>query len=157
MNAHRAKPLKFPWPPLLYGLAITAAVALQRYMPLDVRSSSTWVAWIAGSGLIILATCLDIWAMRTLLDNQTSVLPHRISTHLVTTGPFRFTRNPIYLGYTLIMVGIVLITLNPWFFVMAIAAVAMTSIFAIRREELHLLSRFGVEFERYCRSTTRWI
>ncbi|HXV29307.1 MAG TPA: isoprenylcysteine carboxylmethyltransferase family protein, partial [Sinorhizobium sp.] len=68
-----------------------------------------------------------------------------------------FTRNPIYLGYTLVMVGIGLMTLNPWFFVMATVAVALTTLVAVRNEERHLLSRFGFEFERYCRHTARWI
>ena len=55
------------------------------------------------------------------------------------------------------MVGFGLITLNPWFFILASASVALTTAFAIRNEELHLLSRFGFEFERYCRATSRWI
>ncbi|MCY1303944.1 hypothetical protein D3C71_2066730 [compost metagenome] len=84
-------------------------------------------------------------------------MPYRSATCLVTYGPFRFTRNPIYLGYTLMMVGFGLATLNPWFFITAIAAVMLTTVFAIRNEERHLLSRFGFEFERYCRHTSRWI
>jgi protein-S-isoprenylcysteine O-methyltransferase Ste14 len=95
--------------------------------------------------------------MKTLIERHTAVLPHRRSSHLVTCGPFRLTRNPIYLGYTIMMVGCGLITLNPWFFIMASLAVALTTAFAVRNEELHLLSRFGFEFERYCRTTSRWI
>ena len=106
---------------------------------------------------VLIALFLDIWAMKTLIERHTAVLPHRGSSHLVTCGPFRFTRNPIYLGYTIMMVGFGLITLNPWFFILASASVALTTAFAIRNEELHLLSRFGFEFERYCRATSRWI
>ena len=84
-------------------------------------------------------------------------MPHRCATHLVTCGPFRYSRNPIYLGYTLMTTGIGLVLGNGWFLVGALIAALVTSYLAIRREESHLLSRFGFEFERYCRTTRRWI
>ena len=157
MNAYRAKPLNFPWPLLIYGAAALAALALGRVSPIPVSHGHGWAPWLAGCALILLAISLDLWAVKTLLDRRTTVLPHRCPTCLVTAGPFRFTRNPIYLGYTCAMVGLGLVTLSPWFFVMGIVAVGLTTLIAVRTEERHLLSRFGFEFERYCRHTTRWI
>ncbi|MCA1366120.1 isoprenylcysteine carboxylmethyltransferase family protein [Bradyrhizobium sp. BRP14] len=157
MNAYRAKPLNFPWPPLIYGAAVLIALVLARFVPIPVAQGHGWFPWLAGAALIVLAISLDLWAVKSLLDRRTAVLPHRCATCLVTCGPFRFTRNPIYLGYTLLMIGLGLVTVNPWFFIAAIGAVALTTLFAIRKEERHLLSRFGFEFERYCRHTARWI
>lgn len=157
MNAYRMKPLAFPWPPLIYGAALALAFLLQAYFPLAVSESDGLVATVAGSALILTAIVLDVWAMRTLLDCHTTIMPNRCSTHLVTSGPYRLTRNPIYLGYTLATAGIGLVMLNPWCLVTAIIASGLTSIVAIKREELHLLSRFGIDFERYCNGTTRWI
>ena len=157
MNAYRMKPLAFPWPPLIYGAAIAAAFLLQAYFPLEVAETNMWYAWVGGGLFVVAAVVLDVWAMRTLLDCHTTILPNRCSTHLVTSGPYRFTRNPIYLGYTLTTAGIGLALLNPWCIVTAIVAAAVTSLVAIRREELHLLSRFGIDFERYCNGTARWI
>lgn len=157
MNAYRAKPLTYPWPPALYVLAIVVSVELGRITPISVLGSHHWIQWVAGYALIAAAVALDLWAVKTLIDRHTTVLPHRGSAYLVTCGPFRFTRNPIYLGYTLIMAGLGLATQNPWFFVMASLSVAITTAFAVSREELHLLSRFGCEYERYCRATSRWI
>jgi protein-S-isoprenylcysteine O-methyltransferase Ste14 len=157
MNAYRAKPLSFPWPPLLYGTAALIALVLIRVYPIPVAHGHGWVPRLSGGVLILLAISIDLWAVKTLIERSTAVLPHRCATCLVTGGPFRFTRNPIYLGYTLVMIGVGLMTLNPWFFIMAIVAVALTTLFAIRNEERHLLSRFGFEFERYCRHTARWI
>jgi protein-S-isoprenylcysteine O-methyltransferase Ste14 len=157
MNAYRAKPLSFPWPPLLYGTAALIALILIRVYPIPVARGHGWVPWLSGGALILLAISIDLWAVKTLIERSTAVLPHRCATCLVTCGPFRFTRNPIYLGYTLVMIGVGLMTLNPWFFIMAIVAVTLTTLFAIRNEEQHLLSRFGFEFERYCRHTARWI
>ncbi|CAN7552763.1 isoprenylcysteine carboxylmethyltransferase family protein [Rhizobium sp. LjRoot98] len=157
MNAYRAKPLTYPWPPFLYMAAFAGAVALGRMLPIAIVHDHGWFPWLSGCALIAVAACLDAWAVKTLIERRTAVLPHRCSSHLVTCGPYYFTRNPIYLGYTLMMVGFGLITLNPWFFIMAIVAVALMTMFAIRNEERHLLSRFGFEFERYCRTTSRWI
>lgn len=157
MNAYRMKPLAFPWPPFIYGAAIAAAFLLQAYFPLAVAETNIWIARAAGGLLIATAIVLDVWAMRTLLDCHTTILPNRCSTHLVTSGPYRLTRNPIYLGYTLATAGIGLAVLNPWCILTAMVATGATSIFAVRREELHLLSRFGIDFERYCNGTARWI
>ena len=157
MNAYRMKPLAFPWPPLIYGAAIAVAFLLQTYFPLAAADTNLWIAKAVGGALIASAIVLDVWAMRTLLDCHTTILPNRCSTHLVTSGPYRLTRNPIYLGYTLATAGIGLVLLNPWMLVTAMIAAGVTSIVAIKREELHLLSRFGIDFERYCNGTTRWI
>ncbi|MCA1406774.1 isoprenylcysteine carboxylmethyltransferase family protein [Ensifer sp. IC3342] len=157
MNAYRAKPLNFPWPAVLYGAAVLAALIFNRFFPIPVANGHGWFAWLIGCALIFAAISIDLWAVKTLLDRHTAILPTRCATCLVTCGPFRFTRNPIYLGYTLLMIGAGLITANPWLFITAMAAVALTTVFVIRNEERHLLSRFGFEFERYCRRTARWI
>ncbi|MDK1492135.1 isoprenylcysteine carboxylmethyltransferase family protein [Sinorhizobium sp. 7-81] len=157
MNAYRAKPLSFPWPPVLYGAAALAALVFNHFLPIPVANGPGWFAWLVGGTLIFAAISIDLWAVKMLLDRRTAILPTRCATCLVTCGPFRFTRNPIYLGYTLLIVGIGLVTANPWFFIAAVTAVALTTLFVIRNEEQHLLSRFGFEFERYCRHTTRWI
>jgi protein-S-isoprenylcysteine O-methyltransferase Ste14 len=155
MNAYRAKPLSFPWPPFVYGLAILLALVVDRVAPLPRLESFYY--WYLGVILTVVAVWLDVWAMKTLLEGKTTVMPNRCTLHLVTRGPFRFTRNPTYLSYTLITVSFGLLTGNPWFLVAALAAATATDFIAIRHEELHLLSRFGCEFEFYCRHTRRWL
>lgn len=157
MYAYRARSLAFPWPPLLCVAAILTALILDRLLPVAVINSNGWTPMLAGSAIAATGLCLDIWAMRTLLDCHTTILPQRCSAHLVAFGPFRLTRNPSYLGYVMIMAGIGLITLNPWQLLLSCAAVILLTLSAVASEELHLLSRFGVEFERYRRKTSRWI
>jgi Putative protein-S-isoprenylcysteine methyltransferase len=82
-------------------------------------------------------------------------MPNRSPSQLLTHGPYRFTRNPIYLGYTASTIAFGLILDNPWFLIAAFAAAVVTSQIVIRREEMHLLAWFGVEYERYCRITRR--
>lgn len=157
MNAYRSKSLSFPWPPLLYSLAVISALYLYRDYPLPLPFFWALVAWCIGAILIAFAVTLNVWAVKTLLERRTTVLTQRCSRHLVTSGPFRFTRNPTYLGYTLLTAGLGLLIGNLWFLAMAAAAAALTTLLVIRCEEMHLLSRFGCEFEFYCKRTRRWI
>lgn len=157
MNAYRLKPLNFPWPPLLYGSAIASALLLDQFVGVLPSTAGEPLLWIAGGLMVVLAIGLDLWALLTLWASHTTAMPHRSASRLVTGGPFRFTRNPIYLGYTLMTVAFGLLTGNAWFFVTALIAAVCTTVFAIRCEEMHLLARFGIDFERYCQRTRRWI
>lgn len=157
MNAYWSRPLSFPWPPMFYGISILSAILLGRYFPVDYLVNQPWILKVAGGFMIGAAVSIDLWALLTLRDRHTTVLPNRCATHLVTQGPFRFSRNPIYLGYTLMTVGLGLLTQNAWFLVLAPLAVALTYVIAIRAEENHLLARFGIDFEQYRRQTRCWI
>ncbi|MBR0555452.1 isoprenylcysteine carboxylmethyltransferase family protein [Ciceribacter sp. L1K23] len=155
MNAYRLKPVRFPWPPFLYAVAIVAAFALGHLVRLPLPGRSVLI--LVGGLVLMAGMLLDLWALKTLVTAKTTVMPHKAASHLITTGPYRITRNPIYVGYTLSTVGIGLILGNPWFVVAAIAAALVTDIVVVRREEMHLLARFGIEYESYCRQTRRWI
>src|SRR5690606_14783138 len=62
----------------------------------------------------ILAAALPLWAILRFRDARTHVEPHKPTTALVVTGPYRYTRNPIYLGFLLLVLGLALIFANPW-------------------------------------------
>src|SRR5262249_13092183 len=115
------------------------------------------VTWIVGGFLAIGSILLGLWAAKTLVDSGTTITTYRSATHLVTRGPFRYTRNPTYLCYTLLTITFGLITGNLWFFATAATAAALTTAVVIHREEMHLLSRFGFQFEHYCKRTRRWV
>ena len=157
MNAFRPKPISFPLPPFLYAFAILSAFDLSFLAKLDIPGLPNHANQIAGTMLLICALALEIWALMTLWKNRAPMSPLRFPARLVTDGPFRLTRNPIYLGYSVLMVAIGLMTGNAWFVILVPIATAVTHAFAIQREELHLLSRFGFEFELYCQKTRRWI
>ncbi|MBW3098520.1 isoprenylcysteine carboxylmethyltransferase family protein [Pseudohoeflea sp. DP4N28-3] len=154
MNAYRSRPNVVPWPPILVIGAVLASLAL--------HAGLAWPLAFAGARplgwlLIAAAFAIDIWAMATLRRAHTTIMPHRGSRHLVTSGPFRLSRNPIYLANVTILVGLGLASGIGWFLVLAIVDAAATQLLAIRREESHLLAQFGYEYERYCRSVRRWI
>ena len=82
--------------------------------------------------------------------------PDRPDAALVATGPYRRSRNPIYLGYTLFTVALGLMSGNSWFFMAALVSLAATRLLAIPSEERHLEARFGFDYEHYRKRTRRW-
>ncbi|MDH4442775.1 MAG: isoprenylcysteine carboxylmethyltransferase family protein [Rhizobium sp.] len=157
MNAYRTKPLRYPWPPVIYGGAVAFALVGERLAPMPLTAPGPLILPVLGFALALLAISLDIWAVKTLMERQTAVLGTGGARYLVTCGPFRFTRNPIYLGYTLLTLSLGLIAASAWFVPMALMAAAIIDWTVIRCEEQHLDQRFGYEYECYRRRTRRWI
>lgn len=154
-----ARPNAVPWPPLLYLLAIVAAVALNRLLPTadNVPLGLQTLLHVKGSITFAIGATIDIWAMVTMLRAKANIRPDRAATALVTHGPFRFTRNPIYLGNTILMIGAASAFGNMWLIPMGLLAAVAVHHLAILREEAHLAARFGDPWQRYAAITPRWI
>src|SRR5258706_94400 len=87
----------------------------------------------------------------------TTVRPDRGTDHLVTEGPFSFTRNPLYLAGTILVLGIGLVSGIVWFLLLAVLAAFAVQKLAIEREERHLQARFGKTYADYAGRVRRWI
>ena len=96
-------------------------------------------------------------AIVTMRRARTNILLHRTADRLVIDGPFRFGRNPIYLGNAFLCVGLALTTVNAWFLVTAAFMIAAVDRMAIRREERHLEKLFGDAWLHYQKTTPRWL
>ncbi|MCG6882672.1 MAG: isoprenylcysteine carboxylmethyltransferase family protein [Silicimonas sp.] len=111
----------------------------------------------AGGTLLVLAAALTIAALASFLAARTTFVPRRKPDALITSGVFRYTRNPIYLADLLILAGFGLL----WGRVLGLALVPALLILLdqrfIRGEEARLREAFGVEFESYGSVTRRWI
>jgi protein-S-isoprenylcysteine O-methyltransferase Ste14 len=94
--------------------------------------------------------------MREMHRHRANILPHRAATALVTSGPFALSRNPIYLGNTLLMTGAALLFGSLWLLAAALAAAVLVWALAIRREEVHLAAQFGDAWTEYTQRTRRW-
>jgi protein-S-isoprenylcysteine O-methyltransferase Ste14 len=153
------RPNSVPWPPLLYLAAIAPAVALEMLVPSAgiVPEGLRRLLRLKGIGLLTLGAGLDIWAMLTMTRARANILPHRAATALVTSGPFRFSRNPIYLGNTIMMIGGAFAFLNFWLIPAGLLAALATHHLAIRREEAHMTAKFGDAWRAYAVRTRRWI
>jgi len=150
-----AAPNRIPWPPILFAAAAVAAVVLGRLAPGPDWLHVPFFA-VAGWAVLLSGLSLDVVAMTTMWRASANILPHRAATGLVTTGPFAWSRNPIYLGNTIAMTGAALAFANPWFLPAALLAARAVIYLAIRREEAHLAALFGPAWEAYSQRTARW-
>ncbi len=161
MNAYDTRPNSIPWPPLLYAAAILVSVLLGWLMPLRWMNLLPHpfpdVLFAAGWLLIAAGLALDLGAMATLGRAKTTVWPTRGVDHLVASGPYAISRNPIYLGNTTLLVGVGLASGIPWFILFALVAAFATQKLAIEREEKHLEHRFGKRYRDYMKKVRRWI
>ncbi len=158
MSAIEDRPNTLPWPPMIYIAAAALAVLLHWLVPLPwlpdpLREFLFAVGWLVVAG----AVAIDVAAMRAMRRARTTIMPHKGANHMVTGGPFSFTRNPIYLGNTMLMVGIGLIAGIAWFVLLAPVAALATTKLAIAREERHLEARFGKKYRDYAKKVRRWI
>lgn len=158
MTDFNAAPSRVPWPPILYLAAIVVAAVLGLLYPLpwitEPLSDLLFAAgWLAVAGVV----AIYYSAMQTLKRAKTTIRPDRPSEHLVTSGAFSFTRNPIYFANTLLMIAIGLITANVWFLALALIAAFATQKLAIVPEEKHLQARFGKKYIDYSKKVRRWI
>ncbi len=153
----KTRPSALPWPPILLVAAVACAVVMGRVMPLDWPGEDDMPARIVGYAFGALGLGLIAWAAMVFRSAKTTILPHAGATSLVTTGPFRRFRNPIYLGDTLILLSLGEITHNVWFVVAAALFVVLVTWLAILPEERHLEATFGEEYLAYKAQSRRWI
>jgi len=152
------RPNTLPWPPIVYIAAVAAAIVLHWLLPLPwIPRPLSELLFAVGWLVVGAALAVEFSAMRTMARAKTTIMPHRGSDHLVTSGPFSFTRNPIYLGNTMLMIGIGLIAGIVWFVLLAPVAAFVTQKLAIEREEQHLEIRFGKKYRDYAKKVRRWI
>ena len=158
MSERQVRPSRVPWPPLLYLAAIAASLGLNAlytlpYLGPPLSDLLFAIGWLAIAAVV----AIDVAAFHTLRKANTTVLPHRGADHLVTDGPFSFTRNPIYLANTLLMFGLGLVSGITWFFLLGLVAAFLTQKLAIEGEEQHLEIRFGKRYRDYAKRVRRWI
>ena len=158
-DRRRQTPERFPWPPLIYVAAIAISIAL----------------WLALSAAVVrLAAVRHL--LRRRLDRVVAAVAHRL-TAMRTHEPRQdhdqseqvpatiwspqarsaFTRNPIYLANTLLMIGVALISGIAWFLPLAVIAAFVTQKLAIEGEEKVLEARFGKKYRDYEKRVRRWI
>ncbi len=158
MNKHHDTPNKIPWPPMILLGGIAAGFVLQSVLPLPWAVGSAR-EMLQGTGFVAIAVAALIYflAIRELWKHKTTVNPIGRSSHLVTSGPFAVSRNPIYLANIVLTCGIGLAAGVPWLFAIAIATGLLEQQFAIVREEKHLESHFGKAWRDYAKRVRRWI
>lgn len=152
------RPSSFPWPPVLFAGAVALALCLEwTLIRLPVPLAETRAVHFLGLTLLLAGVLLVLWALLEFRRHETSMRPDRGSEALVAAGPFAFSRNPMYLGEVIALIGAGLAANRLWLiFVAPIFAVAVTRL-AIVREEAYLERRFGPAYLDYKARVRRWI
>jgi protein-S-isoprenylcysteine O-methyltransferase Ste14 len=142
-------------PPLVYLSSVVAGTVLDVVWPLPFFPRA--LALPVGSSLVVIAMALFLYSVRQLRTAGTPVPGNRPTTVIVRTGPYRFGRNPIYLAFSLLHLGIAIWIDSLWLMASLVAAVALMALVVIPREERYLERRFGAEYLDYKASARRWL
>jgi protein-S-isoprenylcysteine O-methyltransferase Ste14 len=151
------RPSRLPWPPILLVGVIAGAVLLGYVEPLPWPGLDDTAARSIGRGIGVAGIALLVWAVLTLRQAGTTVLPGAVATQLVTTGPYWRFRNPIYLADAMILLGAAELTKNVWLVAAAALFALLVTPLAILPEERHLEQRFGQAYLDYKAKSRRWI
>ena len=143
-------------PPAWLAPAILLAWALDRYLPLLQLVSPPW-SWLLASVTWAISLLITGTAARGLARHDTTIYPNGESTALVTAGLYRYTRNPMYLGMALIVMGF-------GFFFGSLTAFLGTVFFCLAVQQLFIIPEeqrlrgwFGEDYTNYCRTVRRWL
>lgn len=142
-------------PPLIYAAVFAVGLLLQMFLRIDVlpKAVSQVIAFLCTGASAILGAWSFFWFWRA----RTSPLPIKPSTALVTDGPYRLTRNPMYLSLTLLYVGLALWFDVFWALVLLPVAIVVIRYYVISGEERYLERKFGEEYLRYKTRVRRWL
>lgn len=151
----KRKPNIIPWPPIILVSAIVCGWLVHMIWPLDTLEGLT--LWPLGAGMIVAALATDLWAFRTFNIAHTTIMPNKRSKHLVTHGPFAWSRNPIYVGNVVLISGIGLVSGNFWQLIAAAIGGILIEQLAIKREEKHLELNFAEHWKDYTSRVRRWL
>jgi protein-S-isoprenylcysteine O-methyltransferase Ste14 len=142
-------------PPLLYGGALLVGAGLDRLIPLPVLAAG--MGKTPGIVLIAVGLLLGGWCVALFLSAGTAVQPHHPSTAIVTTGPYRWSRNPIYLALTAVSVGLGLWANSAWMLGLLLPTLVIMRIGVIGPEERYLEAKFGDAYRAYKARVRRWL
>ena len=143
-------------PPLAWALAVIAGLVLDWLAPLPFLPED-WPAGLLGAVVFVLALALAIWAIDTMTRAGTNVPTNRPTTAIVESGPYRFTRNPIYLGMFGGLIGLGIAFDNPWLLLLMALFALVIRYGVVAREEVYLERMFGDAYRGYRRRVRRWL
>jgi len=142
-------------PPVFYAAAVIGGWLLDRRWPLRVGDGITHV--MTGWMLIAAWVALMSSSIRLFWRRHTSIIPVRPAMALVTEGPYRFTRNPMYVGLAMLVVAFGLLLNTWWPMLLLFLVLPAVQHFVIIREEQYLHRRFGTDYDEYMRRVRRWL
>jgi protein-S-isoprenylcysteine O-methyltransferase Ste14 len=142
-------------PPLAYGAVFIMGLLLHLAFPAYILPKT--LARGIGVVCVLVSFPLALMTFRVLSRAHTPVDPMKPTTALVTEGPFRYSRNPIYVALTLLYVGVTLLINALWILLLVVPAVVVLRYGVIAREEAYLTRKFGDAYRQYTAQVRRWL
>lgn len=140
-------------PPIIFLLGFLAGMALDTVLGLARYEAPGF----AGPSLMVLGAAVGFWGAATFHRHRTGILPHHRATLVVTSGPYRFSRNPMYIGLSFVHIGTatMLGRLGP--LLLLLPTLAALQYLVVAREERYLETKFGEEYRHYRARVRRWL
>jgi protein-S-isoprenylcysteine O-methyltransferase Ste14 len=142
--------------PILYAVTFLVGVGIDQLYPWSFDAESEglrWAGWLlVVIGLVLAPSSAVMFGLR-----RTTLNPVGQPAHLVTTGAFRWTRNPMYLGVSVIYVGLALVLDVVWALLLIPGPLLVMNVVTIPGEEAALRNQFGQAYVDYCQRVRRWL
>lgn len=144
------------FPPAVPLLTIAAGVVLERMIPtaLSIPEAVRWSGGVLAIGSVLF---LGAWSVALVRRSGQSENPWKPTTGVIRSGPFRLTRNPMYLQMVLVTFGLGIAFENPWILALTPLCGIALQLLAIRPEEEYLERKFGEEYLQYKARVPRWL
>ena len=141
-------------PPLFYALALLLGFWLDRWWPLPV-GDGLFIKVLATT-LCVASVALGASSIGMFRRSRTSIVPMRPASALVAAGPYRFTRNPMYVAFAVLTVALGLFLNTIWPLLLLVPVLFVVQQFVILREDEYLKRRFGADYLAYMQRVRRW-
>ena len=142
-------------PPLLFVIPILVAVVIEHFIPTSVVYGPA--RWIGGILLFVSGVGLNVAGFVTQKRAGTDPIPFNPTTKIVTHGLYRFSRNPMYIGFAFWTLGLALVLNSVWTLLAVPIGLILTDLLVVVREERYLERKFGDEYLEYKSRVRRWI
>ena len=142
-------------PPLLFVLPILVSLALEWLVPTSFVHGA--FRWILGALFAITGVALNVVGFVTQKRAGTDPIPFNPSTRIVVHGLYRFSRNPMYIGFALCTLGVAILVNSAWIMLAVPVGLILIDRIVITREERYLERKFGEEYLTYKRRVRRWV
>jgi len=147
--------VRFP-PPLVYVAALVLGIFAGRALNLPGLGIGSNVEKVIGVAVILIGVVVNFFGAGLFLRNRTAIIPFKPASRLVTTGIYRWTRNPMYLGMALLYAGFVMFFDSVLALLLLPAVLLLIQTQVIAREEAYLERTFGDEYRAYKLRVRRW-
>jgi protein-S-isoprenylcysteine O-methyltransferase Ste14 len=152
------RPKILVFPPLAMLVALVAAIALEWLWPLHLLPPPFPLrTTLPGVVLTLASLALAVSGLRTFRRSGTNVDPRRPALKVIEAGPYRFTRNPMYLGIVGIQLGLALTFSLDWALFGAVLLGLVLHFGVVLREEEYMTAKFGAAYTEFRARTRRWL